>query len=244
VTEATTADAASSGPKSLAARIVGVLVSPRDTYADVALRPRWFGVLAVIVLIGATGVFALMSTDVGKTAAMDQQVRMMESFGMKLTDAQYARLEQGMSRAPYTGAIGQAVTLPLAAAIIAGILLGIFTALLGGDAKFKQVFAVVCHSGVVISLAQIFGLPLAYARESLSSATNLAVFLPFLDESSFAARFLGTIDLFQIWWIVSLSIGLGVLYRKRTAPIATTILGVYAVIAIVIAAIRTALSGA
>ena len=244
MTEATTADAASSGPKSLAARIVGVLVSPRDTYADVALHPRWFAVLAVIVLIGATGVFALMSTDVGKTAAMDQQVRMMESFGMKLTDAQYARLEQGMSRAPYTGAIGQAVTLPLAAAIIAGILLGIFTALLGGDAKFKQVFAVVCHSGVVISLAQIFGLPLAYARESLSSATNLAVFLPFLDESSFAARFLGTIDLFQIWWIVSLSIGLGVLYRKRTAPIAMTILGVYAVIAIVIAAIRTALSGA
>jgi len=244
VTETRTADAASSTPKSLAARVVGVIISPRDTYANVAAHPRWFGVLAVIVLIGATGVFALMSTDVGKTAAIDQQVRMMESFGMKLTDAQYARLEQGMNRAPYTGAIGQAITLPLAAAIIAGILLGIFNALLGGDAKFKQVFAVVCHSGVVISLAQIFGLPLAYARESLSSATNLAVFLPFLDESSFAARFLGTIDLFQIWWIVSLSIGLGVLYRKRTAPIAMTMLVVYAVIALVIAAIRTALSGA
>ncbi|PYQ69198.1 MAG: hypothetical protein DMG04_29240 [Acidobacteria bacterium] len=244
MTETRTADAASSTPKSLAARVVGVIISPRDTYANVAAHPRWFGVLAVIVLIGATGVFALMSTDVGKTAAIDQQVRMMESFGMKLTDAQYARLEQGMNRAPYTGAIGQAITLPLAAAIIAGILLGIFNALLGGDAKFKQVFAVVCHSGVVISLAQIFGLPLAYARESLSSATNLAVFLPFLDESSFAARFLGTIDLFQIWWIVSLSIGLGVLYRKRTGPIATTMLVVYAVIALVIAAIRTALSGA
>ena len=244
MTETRTADAASSTPKSLAARVVGVIISPRDTYANVAAHPRWFGVLAVIVLIGATGVFALMSTDVGKAAAIDQQVRMMESFGMKLTDAQYARLEQGMNRAPYTGAIGQAITLPLAAAIIAGILLGIFNALLGGDAKFKQVFAVVCHSGVVISLAQIFGLPLAYARESLSSATNLAVFLPFLDESSFAARFLGTIDLFQIWWIVSLSIGLGVLYRKRTGPIATTMLVVYAVIALVIAAIRTALSGA
>jgi len=120
----------------------------------------------------------------------------------------------------------------------------LFNAFLGGDAKFKQVFAVVCHSGVVISLAQIFGLPLAYARGSLSSATNLAVFLPFLDESSFAARFLGAIDLFYIWWIVSLSIGLGVLYRKRTASIATTMLVVYAVIALLIAAIRTALSGA
>src|SRR5205823_12569374 len=113
LTETRTADAASSAPKSLAARIIGVIVSPRDTYANVAAHPRWFRVLAVIVLIGATGVFTLMSTDVGKTAAIDQQVRMMESFGMKLTDAQYARLEQGMNRAPYTGAIGQAITLPL-----------------------------------------------------------------------------------------------------------------------------------
>ena len=244
MTETTTATAASAAPKSLAARIIGVVTSPRETYASVAAHPRWFGVLAVIVLVGATGVFALMSTDVGKAAAIDQQVRLMESFGMKLTDAQYARLEQGMNRAPYTGAIAQAITLPLVALIIAGIALGIFNALLGGDAKFRQVFAIVCHSGVLISLSQIFGLPLAYARESLSSATNLAVFLPFLDESSFAARLLGAIDLFQIWWIVSLSIGLGVLYRKRTAPIATTMLVVYAVIAIVLAAIRTALSGA
>jgi hypothetical protein len=233
-----------SAPKRLAARIVGVLTSPRDTYAHVAAHPRWFGVLAVIVLVGCTGTFALLSTEVGKTAAVDQQVRLMESFGIRLTDAQYARIEQRMDQARYSGAIVQAIALPLAALVIAGIAFGIFNALAGGDATFPQVFAIVCHSGVLIALAQIFGLPLAYARESLSSPTNLAIFLPFLDESSFGARLLGTIDLFQIWWIVSLSIGLGVLYRKPTARIATTMLVVYAVIAIVLAAIRTALSGA
>ena len=119
-----------------------------------------------------------------------------------------------------------------------------FNALLGGDAKFKQVYAVVAHSGVVITLAQLFGLPLAYARETMSSTTNLAVFLPFLDEASFAARFLGSIDLFQIWWLVSVSIGFGVLYRKRTGPIATTMLIMYVAIALTIAAIKTALAGA
>jgi hypothetical protein len=40
-------------------------------------------------------------------------------------------------------------------------------------------------------------------------ATNLAVFFPFLDENSFPARLLGSIDLSLIWWIVSLPIGLG-----------------------------------
>jgi hypothetical protein len=90
----------------------------------------------------------------------------------------------------------------------------------------------------------LFSTPLAYARESVASATNLAVFLPFLDERSFAARLLGSIDLTFIWWMISLSIGLGILYRKRTSPIATTMLVVYVVIGLIIAAIKTATSGA
>ena len=230
-------------PKSLLARIAGVIFSPRATYAAVAARPQWFGVLAIVVLIGAAGVFLFTSSEVGKQAVLDQQVRFMESFGMKLTDEQYARMEAGMNRAPYTGALGQAIALPVVAAIVSGALLGIF-ALFGGDARFKQVFAIVAHSGVIIALAQVFGLPLAYMRESMSSSTNLAVFFPFLEENSLPARFLGSIDLFQIWWMVSLSIGLGVLYRRRTGPIATTLLIVYAGLALVVAAVRTALSGA
>jgi len=47
-----------------------------------------------------------------------------------------------------------------------------------------------------------------------------------------------------IWWIVSLAIGLAVLYRRRTGPIATTLLVIYASIGLIIAAIKTALSGA
>jgi hypothetical protein len=239
-----TAPAVSTGGLSLPARIIGVLASPRATYADVAARPRWLGVLAFIVLLGGAATFAFLSTEVGKQAVFDQQIRFMEGFGVKLNDQALQRMEEGIERARWTGALAQAITLPLMALIIAGVALGVFNALLGGDAKFKQVFAIVTHSGVVISLAGLFGLPLAYARETMSSTTNLMVFLPFLDENSFAARFLGSIDLFQVWWIVSLAIGLGVLYRKRTGPVATTMLIVYAAIGLVIAAIKTALSGA
>ena len=73
---------------------------------------------------------------------------------------------------------------------------------------------------------------------------NLAVFLPFLDENSFAARMLGSIDLFVIWWILNVSIGFAVLYRKRTGPVATTLLIIYVLIGFVIAAVKSALSGA
>jgi Yip1-like protein len=235
---------APSRAKSLPARIAGVVFAPRATYADVAARPRALGVLAFVVAVSACGVYTFMSTDVGKNAFLDQQVQQRESFGRPLTDAEYERLERIVPYAPYFGAGFQIVILPLAAAIIAAIGFAVFNALLGGDGTFKQVFAIVAHSGVVLSLAQIFGLPLAYARQTLSSATNLAVFAPFLEDSSFAARLLAAIDLFIVWWAISLAIGLGVLYRKRTGPIAATLLAVYVAIGIVIAAVKTAMSGA
>jgi len=130
------------------------------------------------------------------------------------------------------------------ALVIAGIAFAVFNAMLGGDASFKQAYAVVVHSGIVLVVQQLFTLPLDYARETLSSPTNLAVFLPFLDENSFAARMLGSIDLFLIWWAINLAIGLGVLYRKRTGPIATTLLVIYVAIAVIIAAVKSAVSGA
>jgi hypothetical protein len=78
----------------------------------------------------------------------------------------------------------------------------------------------------------------------MSSSTSLAIFLPMLDDTSFPGRLLWSIDLFRIWWIVSLAIGFGVLYKRRTGPIAGTMLAIYAVFAVVVAAVMTSLSGA
>ena len=99
-------------------------------------------------------------------------------------------------------------------------------------------------SSVVTALRALFATPLSYAKGSLSSPTTLTALVPFFDDNTFAARLLGAIDLFLIWWIVSLAIGLGVLYKRRTAPIATGFLVVYGAIALTIAAVRTVLAGA
>src|SRR5947208_16659619 len=112
--------------KSLPARIFGVLLAPRATYAAVAARPRWFGVLAFIVLLGAGGTYVFLSTEVGRNAMVDQQIETMRSFGMQLNDAAIARIEQGADRGKYFGPIFQAITLPLAGLLIAGIAFAVF----------------------------------------------------------------------------------------------------------------------
>jgi hypothetical protein len=123
--------------------------------------------------------------------------------------------------------------------VISGILFAIFNAALGGDASFKPVFTVAVHAGPIGLLAQLFTVPLNYMRGSMSSATNLGVLTQsMVDDSSFIAKLLSMIDIFIIWQLFVLAIGLAVLYRRRTQPIATSLFVVYAVIAVIVAFVR------
>lgn len=229
-------------PKGVLSRILGVFFSPRATFASVAAHPKALDVLLLSTLLVAAGLFLLFQTRVGQDAWIDQQVRQSEAFGRPMSDQQYQAIEH---IAPFVGYIvlgGYLIAIPIVVAIMSGILLGIFNALLGGDASFKQVFAILSHAGVITVLQTLFAVPLDYARQTLSSPTTFSVFLPFLDENTFLARVLGSIDIFQVWWLLTLSIGLGVLYKRRTAPIAMSLYTIYFVIILAIAAVRTALS--
>jgi hypothetical protein len=234
---------ATAAPKGLLARAVGVVLSPRATYTDVAARPKWLGVLVLVVAVSGGAVTAFLSTEVGRRAAIDRQITQLESIGRPPSQAQLDRLEVMAPYFAYFALASQAIGLMLGTVVVSGVLFGVFSALLGGDATFKQFFAVVAHSGCILALQQLFVLPLDYVNKSLTSPTNLAVFLPMLDENSFFARTLGAIDLFLVWWMVNLAIGVAVLSRRPTASVATGLLAVYAVIALVIAAVKSALAG-
>lgn len=131
MTPPTPAPAEPSKGMSLLARAVGVFVSPRKTYTDVAARPRWFGAMALGLLVVVGGTFAFLSTEVGQQAVLDQQAQVLESFGVKLNEAQRTQMESRMEYARYTSAVSQLVVIPLLAAVLSGILLGIFNAMLG-----------------------------------------------------------------------------------------------------------------
>jgi hypothetical protein len=243
VTQSPTAASTTAPANSLPARFAGILFTPRATYADVAAHPRWLGIFLTVYLIMGSATVALLSTEIGRNAVVDQQIAQAESYGRHLTQVQIDQIEKFAPYSMYIAPVFQLLFLAAGGLLIAGLAFAIFNAVLGGDATFKQVFAVVCHSAVVLAALSLFTTPLSYARETLSSATNLGIFLPFLDESSFLARLLGAIDLIFIWWGLSVAIGLGVLYRKRTGPIAITMFAVYVVIGIIIAAIKTASTG-
>jgi len=73
-------------PKSLAARIVGVIFSPGETYQAIAAHPRIVGVLAITTILMAASVFVFLSTDVGMNASLDQQMQVLESLRINFPD--------------------------------------------------------------------------------------------------------------------------------------------------------------
>ena len=216
-------------------------MSPRATYGAVAAQPRWLGAFLLVVLVCGLAATAFMATDVGQRAVLDQQLAQAEASGRHLSDAQVQMFERFVPYYKYLAFVFNLVFFGVGGLVVAGLAMGVFNALLGADASFKQVYAVVAHSVVILMVGALFALPLDYLRETLTSPTSLTVFLPMLDDNTFGAKLLGSLDLVRIWWAVNLAIGFGVLYRRRTAPIAATLLGVYAALALAYAAVVTAL---
>jgi hypothetical protein len=222
----------------LLTRLIGVVFSPRDAYSAVAARPKWLGAMLVSVLLMGAAQGTFLSTEVGREAMIDQQIATVKAFGANVTDQMVQQLEARSQYAAYTQPATLLVAIPIFAAILAGLLLAIFTAVLGGGATFKQVYAVVAHSMVIGGIQQVFSFPIMYMRGEMASPTKLSIFFPMLAEDSFFTYLLSGLDIFYFWSLINLSIGVAVLYKRRTGPVAAVLLGIYAVIVLIVAAVR------
>lgn len=215
------------------ARLAGVIFSPRETFAAIVAQPKWFGAMAVVTLTIAIAQYAFLSTQAGQDAMVDQQIRQTERWTGSVTQAQIDGIEQRAPIGKYFALGATLIFVPVVSFVVSGILFGVFNAMLGGDATYKQVLAINSHAGAVSIVSTLFVVPLNYFRESMTSATNLGVFVQFLDDTNFIARLLGWFDLFIMWSLFVTAIGLAVLYRRKTGPIFWTFMGIYVVIALI-----------
>src|SRR5215208_1881773 len=227
---------------SLLARITGVVFRPRSTFAAVVMRPRAVGLLIILTAVSCAVTGGFLATDVGQVALVDQWERTALAFGPPVDDARYAEM-QNLSRygVPYAAAIA-AVRIPVGATAIASLLYGIFAAR-GRRATFNQALAVTAHAGVILALRDVVAAPLNYVRESLASPATLNQLVGIFDETSPLARFFALIDVFMLWWIVVLSIGVAVLYKTRIRLAVATCIGVYIGIAVLLAGTMAVLGG-
>ena len=223
-------------------RVTGVLVHPRATMAEVVRRPAFFTTWVVVLLAVAVCGGLLLSTPVGQQALVDERVRVTEALGRRVDDAAYARLQADPPLSVYLTSGGRLLLTPPVTILVAAGL--VVLARLGGAAlPFATALAIAVHASVVLAVQQLVATPVHYAYESLTSPGNVAGILRVFDEGTWPARLFGTIDVFGLWWMWLLSLGLAAAAARPARQYFWRLLAVYVSVAAIVAAVFAVFGG-
>jgi hypothetical protein len=222
--------------------ISDVLWRPRATMAEVVRHPAFVTAWIVVLLVVAACGSALLSTRVGRQALVDERVRVVEALGGRVDDAAYAAFQANPPRLVYLTSGGRLLLTPPVTLLVAlGVML--LAASSGVRIRYVVALAIAVHASVVLAVQQVVATPLHYARESLTSPTNIAGLLPMLDEGSWPARLLGSVDVFGLWWMWVLAVGLAAATGTPSRRFLWKLLLVYVGIAAVVATVFALLGG-
>jgi hypothetical protein len=241
MTDVTSTDA-SPRPLNLPQRIIGIIFSPRATYQAIAARPVVAGALLVVILLGGGVTYWLMGSEAGRqmmTTMADQQIREAEAQGQTISPENRQAQLMVMQYIGIGGAVAQVVFTPGIIAVLAAVLMAVMNALSGVKASFRQLFAIVTHAWIIPGLTGLVTTPLMLAKQELSSPSTVGALLPMLPDDSFPKHFLGAIDFVWIWFLANLAIGIAVLYKQKTGPVATTLFVIYGMVVLLYASIRS-----
>ena len=212
-------------------RMAGVVMRPGRTFRQLLADPQWRTVLVLSTAIAVVTAAAVMNTTVGRQALVDQWERTAAALGHQVDDAGYQQLEAWGQYAALYGAVGALLNVPVLAL---GMAVLIHAA--GRRARpFATVFAVTTYAGVILSLRQVVSAVSIYMAETTASRLTLGAAFPGLDAASPAARALGFVDLFVVWWVIVLGVGVARVYGRRARSTSLAFLGAYAVLAVLAA---------
>lgn len=205
-------------------RLLGVLLSPVETFRSIEARPTWVAPLLVFLLLAGT-VSYLVQVKLDPEEAVRAQVSKMkvdipaDQVEKMIRDAE-SRTNGTKAALAAGGAAFQAVIYALIAAIfLAGL------RLFASEIDYQRSFAVTVYGYAPQALAGLISLPILLGRETVSFdeaaaggilVSSLAALAP-EDASSMLRALLGSLDLFTIWTVVLLAVGYRVVGKVSTA---------------------------
>lgn len=202
-------------------RLGGILLSPVRTFADIGRRPTWvFPLLLVLVVNLLTNlvVYRVLLTDenLEEIALEVSQWQAAKNGGVAPTAATAAEIES-LRRLRSIWYVPSLVGVAASVLGIAAFFYGILRLIRAGNG-FRRIFAVVCWSFVIyrvvggtvtlVSLLVRGSSRFRPAPPEAWSPTSLARWIPPEAVSANVYSALSKLDLFLVWWLVVLAIGL------------------------------------
>ena len=214
-------------PLGLLGRMVGVLISPSETFKQIVASPRPAGVLLIVALVvGISAALPQFSTE-GQQAVIKMQSDAAAQRGAPWNDQTRDRMQQFAPYFPYFTIATMLIFMPVMSMFLSGLFWAVFNVVLGGTATFKQVLAIVTHAHVITAVGFLLAIPFLFQDPAnYAGPFTLSALAPGVEATSRLARFLKNVSVFSLWWSVVVSIGLSVLYRRALGGILIAVLAV------------------
>lgn len=133
----------------------------------------------------------------------------MRDRGMTDEEVEQAMQVAGSPVVLILGAVFAPVAI-VALMLIFAVVLNLLIPLFGGNASFVHVFSVVCTAALVKPVSSLVRLVLTVVSRSVQVSTSLTLLTPNLPRTSFRYQLLGSFDVFIIWEMVLVAMGLTV----------------------------------
>lgn len=209
-------------------RIGGVLLSPLQTFEDIARRPDVLVPLLLIVACSVIATFVIIPR-------VDFAATYREAFeGMNMPAAQMERsIRMASSVGKATAYFGPVLQL-LGLAVISGVLLIAFR-MFGGEGNYKQALSVTVYSSMPQLIKSILALIVIMTKKTITLTdlanplrSNLA-FLANMKQQPILFSLLGSFDVFTIWMLVLLIIGFAAISRMSKGKSAAIVISLWLV---------------
>lgn len=205
---------------SILSNIINIYLAPGKVFEAVkdfdfkkALTP-----LLILAVLGIITFWAIqdLATEVGYDTAVER----IEN-NSRIDDDQkeeiIIKMDERMSGPNYMGWIFSFLGNPIVVFFMTLVALIVGNTFMGGSAKYGQLVNVTAWAYMISILENIVKIPLMLSKWSLEVHTGLGV-LGIGEKGSFINSLFAGIDIFAIWRIVLIAIGMAIIYNKKTKP--------------------------
>lgn len=217
-----------SPPMSFPARLLGVFISPGETFADIARAPNFIAAL-ILNIIAAMAVTETMVAKIGMAEIVRKSIEQSGRAGSMNPDQMNQAVQQGAAIAGIIAHVAGLLGIPIFLLTIAGLGLLALNPIFGAQAKFKTVFSVACYAnlpgliGALMAIALIlFGDPEHFNPQNFIPS-NVGFFLP-PDTPKALLVIASSLDIFTVWFLILFGLGLSEASARKVKPRKVTML--------------------
>jgi len=192
-------------------RLVGVIFSPKATFADIVRKPSWLLPVILLAVLGAIVALSL-NRKMDWREYMSQQIEKSPRAASLSAEQKQQQIEVGAKFAPISAYVFGIPAPLVVVLIVAGVMLAAYNLVAGADVSYGMSLGIVSHAfvpwliGNLTFLLVLFLKPPGTLDLDNPVATNAAAFLP-EGSAKWLEALAKNVDLLAIWITVLIAIG-------------------------------------